>query len=201
MNFMTVSDLVLILAVLIAPFLAVFAQKQIESWRSRRDVKLWIFKTLMATRGAVLSPQHVQALNMIDLEFSNKKKNEKEVKVIWKEYLDHLASLPQDPAKQKAALPTWSDKSNEFLATLLHKMGKCFGYDFDKVYLKKGIYLPQGHAQVELELRALRFYALQILSGEKKLSTLTYLVSNEVDAFESGQELQNTTPDSANGDN
>lgn len=67
---MTISDGLMILAVLVAPFLAVFAQKQIELWREQRSRKLWVFKTLMATRGRALSLEHVQALNVIDLEFT-----------------------------------------------------------------------------------------------------------------------------------
>lgn len=55
---MTISDGLLIVAVLLAPFLAVFAQRQIELWREHRQRKLWVFKTLMATRGRTLSPEH-----------------------------------------------------------------------------------------------------------------------------------------------
>ena len=90
---MTISDILMILAVLLAPFLAVYVQKKIETWKSQRDTKLWIFKTLMATRGATLSPQHVQALNMIDLEFSGKDKKKKRLNlsgkstwIIWPRY-------------------------------------------------------------------------------------------------------------------
>lgn len=68
---MSLTDLITIVALLVAPFLAVFAQKQIEIWREKKSTKVWIFKTLMATRGRTLSLEHVQALNMIDLEFNN----------------------------------------------------------------------------------------------------------------------------------
>ena len=69
---MKFSEVLTILAVILGPILAVQAQKAIERWRERRNRKLWVFKTLMATRGSRLSPNHVQALNMIDLEFSVK---------------------------------------------------------------------------------------------------------------------------------
>lgn len=196
---MTISDYLLILAVLIAPFLAVFAQKQIETWKSQRDMKLWIYKTLMASRGASLSLQHVQALNMIDLEYSDKNKKEKEVRRIWKEYLDHLASLTKDPELQKTALPAWIDKNNDYLAELLQTMGHCFGYNFDKVHIKRGIYIPQGHAEEEREQRELRVHTLKILKGEKPLSTLTalYPVSKEAEAF--GQKVQKAIMDLIEG--
>lgn len=76
----------MIVAILIAPFLAVFAQRQIDLWREQRQRKLWVFKTLMATRGRTLSPEHVQALNMIELEFQ--KSSEKPILDAWKEYYD-----------------------------------------------------------------------------------------------------------------
>jgi hypothetical protein len=180
----------MILAVLVAPFLAIFAQKRIENWRMKRDTKLWIFKTLMATRGATLSFNHVQALNMIDLEFSDGNPKEKEVKRIWKEYLDHLGSLPTDPEQKKAALPGWSDKRDDYLAELLEAMGKCFGYDFDKVYIKKGIYSPEGHAQDEMEQRAMRFFLLQVLQGQRRFPIAATLEPADEAAAKFGKKYQ-----------
>ena len=196
---MTISDWLMIIAVLVAPFLAVYVQKKIETWKSQRDTKLWIFKTLMATRGATLSSQKVQALNMIDLEFSDKEKKEKEVKRIWKEYLDHLASLPKDPEQQKAALPAWSEKNNDYLAELLQAMGSCFGYEFDKVHIKRGIYSPEGHTRDEIEQKALRFYALEILSGRKPLSTMASIMPANEEAAAFGQKLQQSLSDYIDG--
>ena len=196
---MTISDILMILAVLLAPFLAVYVQKKIETWKSQRDTKLWIFKTLMATRGATLSPQHVQALNMIDLEFSDKDKKEKEVKLIWKEYLDHLASLPKDPEASKAALPAWSEKNSDYLAELMQAMGVCFGYDFDKVHIKRGIYSPEGHARNEFEQRALRFFALEVLSGRKPLSIQTSIIPSDEEAAAFGRKLQQGLADYIDG--
>ena len=76
----------MIVAILIAPFLAVFAQRQIDLWREQRQRNLWVFKTLMATHGRTLSPEHVQALNMIELKFQ--KSSEKPILDAWKEYHD-----------------------------------------------------------------------------------------------------------------
>ena len=71
---MTISDWLMIIAVLLAPLIAVQVQKWLEHHRENRERKLRVFKTLMATRAATVSPDHVQALNMIDLEFSGKRK-------------------------------------------------------------------------------------------------------------------------------
>ena len=66
---MKISDILMILAVLCSPFLAVFVQRKIDLIREKRSHKLWIFRTLMATRGNKISLDHVQALNSIELFF------------------------------------------------------------------------------------------------------------------------------------
>lgn len=55
-----------ILAILIAPWAALFIQEHLAKNKESRNSKLTIFKTLMATRHSPLSFEHIQALNMID---------------------------------------------------------------------------------------------------------------------------------------
>jgi hypothetical protein len=71
---MNLSNTLMILAILLSPFLAVFAQRKIDLSREKRGHKLWIFRTLMATRGNKISLEHVQALNSIELFFDNPKR-------------------------------------------------------------------------------------------------------------------------------
>ena len=105
---MKVADWVMVAAILCGPVLAVQAQKWIEVAREKRNRRLNVFKRLMATRGALLSPAHVEALNMIDLEFAGRGRKNETVKTRWKEYLDHLCSLPDDPEQRQQLLPTWN---------------------------------------------------------------------------------------------
>jgi len=171
------STITMIFAVLVAPFLAVFAQRQIDQLRERRERKLWVFKTLMATRGAKLSFEHVRALNMIDLEFPDKTPMDEAIRNTWKEYLDHLGALiPLSPEERQARLPIWSDRADDYLAELLDKMGKRLGYSFDKVHIRKSIYSPEGHQNDEMEMRLIRRFALQVLSGDKSIGTVTSVV-------------------------
>ena len=93
---MTVSDIIMVIAILLAPLLAVQIQKWIEIFRETRQRKLYVFHTLMATRAARVSTEHVQALNMIDIIFY-KDKAEKPVREAWKKYLDHLNTPPLPP--------------------------------------------------------------------------------------------------------
>jgi hypothetical protein len=163
-SLLTISDSLMIAAVLIAPFVAVHVQKKLEHLKEDRERKLRVFKTLMATRAATISGDHVQALNMIDLEFQgNKYKN---VTTAWKSYLDHLGSYPKD---NKEAQAVWADKRVDLLAKLLSEMGASLGYTFDDVHIKKSIYAPEAHAQTEDEHLLIRRGLIRLLYGDSQL--------------------------------
>jgi len=173
---MTISDELLILAVLLAPLIAIQVQRWIDHYRKDRERKLSVFKTLMATRASAVSPEHVQALNMIDLEFEGKKY--KQVRLAWKTYLDHLGSYPNEDEK---AQPVWSDKMAGLLAKLLQAMGKSLSYEFDEVHIKKGIYSPVAHGKIEQENNLLRSGLLRLLYGETalKMDVESFPISEE----------------------
>jgi len=160
----TVADVLTIAAILIAPVAAVQIQKWLEVFREERGRRLWVFKTLMATRAATVSPDHVQALNMIDLEFAARKY--KRVTDAWKAYLDHLASYPRE---DEAAQKQWGERRVDRLTTLLMEMGKTLGYEFDEVHVKKGVYAPEAHSQIENENFLLRRGLIRLLYGDTAL--------------------------------
>ena len=162
---LTISDWVIVFAVLLAPLLAVQVQKKLESFREDRERRLRVFKTLMATRAAVISADHVQALNMIDLEFHGSKF--KKVTDEWKIYLDHLGSFPKGDENLQAV---WGEKRIDLLAKLLMEMGRSLGYEFDVVHVKKGIYSPEAHAQFEDENTLIRRGLVRLLYGDSSLS-------------------------------
>src|ERR1700730_5892479 len=162
----------MILAVLFSPFLAIYAQKRIDQAHERHGAKLAIFKDLMGSRRAPLSLVHVQALNRIDLEFTGTNHVEAEVRKIWREYLDHLSSLPSEPIERAQRLQSWIDKGQDYLADLLVAMGQCLGYSFDRVHIKKGIYSPQGHEKEFAENQAFRAWLIELLQGKRALPTM-----------------------------
>ena len=63
-----------IAAIILGPILAVQAQKWIERKSTRKERRLALFKALMSTRATRLSPLHVEALNMIDIEYYDNQK-------------------------------------------------------------------------------------------------------------------------------
>jgi hypothetical protein len=153
-----------IVAIIYAPIIALKVQRRGDEAREQKGRKLWIFKTLMGYRATRLNANYVQALNMIDIEFTDK--SEKDIRDVWKELLDHYTvwgakSEIQRKVDEKADL----EKSNDLLAEMLVKMGKGLGYQFDKVYIKKGFYYPEGLGNIEQEQHSLRRLLLALLSG------------------------------------
>lgn len=154
-------EILTIIAILVGPIISVQIQKYLERTRTDLNRKLDVFKTLMATRGSSLSYQHVEALNRIDLEFSNDKKYEKVIEA-WKEYFDNLSKHDQT----KEELVVWGARNEELLANLLYEMALSLHYKFDKVLIKRNIYSPVGHANIEMENNIIRKGLMNLMKGE-----------------------------------
>ncbi|MCX7237257.1 DUF6680 family protein [Polynucleobacter sp.] len=171
---MTNGDWAIVFATLMGPVLAVQAQKWIESLRKSSDAKDAIFKSLMATRGARLSPEHVRALNMIDLTFygkglSGRTKMEQDVLDAWKEYLDHLYEpLSEDETQMRVALA----HREELITNLLSAIATERGLKFDRVQLKKGSYMPIGFEQQDQQQKALLENAVKVFKGENAIKVV-----------------------------
>jgi hypothetical protein len=172
---MTNGDLAIVFATLMGPVLAVQAQKWIETLKQTSEAKDLIFKTLMATRGARLSPEHVRALNMIDLTFYGKRiffgRTTKEQAVLnaWKEYLDHLYEpFPDDDAAMKVVMA----HREELITNLLSSIATERGLKFDRVQLKKGSYMPIGFEQQEQRQKALLDGAVKVFRGESSIKVI-----------------------------
>lgn len=159
---MTISDFIVVFAILVAPILAVTATRHSDEQKETRRRKLEIFKTLMATRAYRTSLDHVQALNRIDLEFGTRKPREKEVIDAWKQYLDHLGT-------DQSSSSDWDQRSTDLFVNMLHAMGRVVGYDFDKTHIKNAAYAPIAHGTIEQEQKLLRQAFIQVLDGSRAL--------------------------------
>lgn len=159
---MTISDGLMIFAVLSGPIIAVQITRFLDNRKEMRERKLSIFKTLMATRAYNLSWNHVEALNRIDLEFDATNKKEKAVILAWKEYLDLLneSNMPFDQ---------WGIKRVDLLVELLHKMASVLNYDFDKTHIKNSSYSPRIHGETDEEQQQIRRKVLELLDGNRTI--------------------------------
>lgn len=157
---MSIADWIMIAAVLLGPLIAVQVTRHLDEKKEMRERKLWVFKTLMATRQYSVSPPHVEALNRIELEFSGKIPKEKRVLDAWKEYHDHLSN-------KQSPLDQWGPKRVDLFVEMLHKMAQALDYSFDKVNIKNSSYSPVAHGELENEQQALRRAAIDILEGRR----------------------------------
>lgn len=161
-------EMLTIIAIILGPILAVQTERYLARRREEKERRLRVFKTLMVTRGAVLSLSHVEALNSIDIEFdSDDQKNEK-VRNSWKEYLDQLAHYPKDKATENDQ-KRWKEKTDELLVELLHVMSKALGYTFDKTHIKRTGYTPVRYSDVEFEQDFIRRSLVKLFLGDNSL--------------------------------
>lgn len=182
---MELEDVLTILAIIIGPIVAVQLEKCLQRNRDVKERKIFIFKTLMASRGSTLSLSHVEALNRIDLEFSNKEKYRKVIGA-WKEYFDNLGQKYDGNDEFR----TWAAKNEELLANLLYEMGLSLGYKFDKVLIKRNIYAPVGHAKIEREYEMIREGLLKLFQGKSLLPINIGNIESDEQVLNKQTELQ-----------
>ena len=160
----TIMALVTAGAVFFGPIVALGIQRNSEQRRDRRNRKLFVFRELMATRATRTHPRHVDALNAIEVEFSEGGKSDARVLDAWRLYLDHLAR-----EVNPELLLQWNEKSDDLLTDLLYEMSHVLNYGFDKVMLKKNVYSPKAHGELEMDQYLLRKYIVEVMEGRRAI--------------------------------
>ena len=156
------TDLAIVFATLVGPYLAVYVTEQQRKKADSRNRKVHVFRNLMATRSAHLSNAHIEALNLVEIEFDLSVSKEREVVDSWRVYLSHLNDIhyPRD---------SWGARRADLLNDLLHSMSKALGYSYGKNEIKSGTYYPQGYLDADTENVQTRKLWLEILQGTRKL--------------------------------
>ncbi len=162
---MTIGDWLTILAILAAPAVAIQVSLWLAKNQEKRQRRLTIFRALMGTRASTLAREHVQALNVVDVDFYGSDNKSRAVVDALKVYLDHLNSGPVDQA--------WGTKRAELLVDLLQTMATQLGYQFDKTEIKRTSYMPSGYGDAELDYQEVRKLLLALLRGERGLPVYT----------------------------
>ncbi|WP_372841713.1 DUF6680 family protein [Phaeovulum sp.] len=173
-------SIAIVFATLAGPVLAVQAQKLLERERAIKERRLNIFRTLMATRAAMLSPGYVEALNAVPVEFYGSGKKLKAINDAWKLYLDHHTI-------EGPATDAWAQKRLDLFQDLLHLVSQFLGYSFSKAQLARDIYSPRAHGDLENEQTIIRKGLVSLFKGEMVVP----LAVKEFPAAEAGSaELQ-----------
>jgi hypothetical protein len=152
------GDIAIVVATFLGPVAAVQAQKWVERGQQQRQRRITVFRTLMATRRQALSPAHVEAINVIPVEFYGKQGKRLEIIELWKKYIDHLYRDPSDPA--------WGNERVNLLNDLIDRIGKYLGYRFNSVEISREVYSPKGHATIESDQEIIRQGLAKVFRGE-----------------------------------
>ena len=148
---MTANELLTIAAVFLGPITALWAQRELDKRRETRRKRQELFRIIWATRTFPqrLQYRHVEALNMVGIDFSNNPS----VTDAWKEYLDKLNTKEPEEETQKPQF--YNDRDVKFHA-LVFAISSSLGYKFTRLEVEKQFYTPQAHgtwAEQETVLR------------------------------------------------
>lgn len=164
---MNLTEILTIVAIVLAPAIAILVGRYLDDRKEKKEAKLWVFRTLMATRATPMSQEHIRALNMIDVTFYGNNKKSRKVVDAWKFLLDHFGKDTNELSED--LITQWSEKNQELLIDLLQKMADCLKYDFDKTAIKNTSYFPKGWGEQEAESILIRKGFAEIIKGKLSL--------------------------------
>ena len=171
---MTINDFLTLAALIIIPIVAVVIAQWLQNRSEKRKDKMQIFKTLMTSRIYGWTPDSVNALNIIDIVFSDDEK----VRAAWKDLNDKYRVTNPDQQHLK--------KIENAQYKLLEAMANSLGYK-EKITWEtiQNPYMPVGMKQQ--------------IETQKIMQQAYFNVINSVNQYVQNQK-QNPNTDKSNSD-
>jgi hypothetical protein len=171
-------------AIIIATFFGPIAAVQIQKWLDRRGEvnrrQVEVFRTLMASRVTANSPQHVNALNAIPLEFHKVES----VLLAWSDLLLHLNT------DGRANFDEWNRTRITRFTALLLAMGKHLHYKFREAEIQDRAYFPEWQVALQNDQDLLRKALIGLASGTGSLNMKVTEFPGDPDVIRRTNELQ-----------
>ena len=165
--YLSISEWVTVVAILIGPVFAVVVTRYIDERRQKREQQLNVLRSLIKTRKSRLDSEHVAALNLIELEYHS----DPNVMKKYSEYMDNLGQkVPEDKPEQDR----FFNKRGNLFAALVQSMGTKFEYKFDKMDLDQGGYFPMGWGTDQDRQRKNGELLAEVLEGKRPLPIMQY---------------------------
>ncbi len=150
-----------IAAIIVGPIWAVKITRRLDREHERKNQKFEVLRGLMKTRRLQLHPDHVGALNLIQLEFYE---NEPVISR-YRTYIEHLhMSAPTNDETE-----SFFDARHALFVELLRSVAHEMDYTFDKLDLDRLGYTPRGWETDELRNRANSHLLNELLQGKRAL--------------------------------
>lgn len=150
-----------VIAIIAGPFGALLVSRYLDNLRADKARRMDIFRTLMRTRSQPISWEHVQALNLVELEF----RNYTNVIDAWKKYLDNLSKPIPPIAEQKK----FQQLREKLLTLLIEEIAKTLNVKVQQLEILEGNYVPQGWEDREWEDIVFRRALIQVLQGKSAI--------------------------------
>jgi hypothetical protein len=141
----------------LGPIFAVALTLWREKVRTKYNQRLHVFRTLMATRRIGISPEHVNAINLVEVDFYKCAKVEAE----WKKYKAHLN--PTGRAEDNA----WREEKEKLLAQLLFEIAAVLHFKIPTLEIFKGGYAPGGWAYRDARALGALEFVYELSEGKK----------------------------------
>jgi hypothetical protein len=186
---MTVSDWLTLLAIVMGPCIGVLLARYLQDRDFNRERRMDIFRTLMRTRRTPMWPDHVGALNLVEIQFAK----EKDVIDAWRELFKHLGTpharrseetisdgmSPEETGERDRRYYTrLGEERQRLLAKLLHAMAKALDFKIEQLEIFEGGYTPQGWADIEVEQNVIRRFAALLAAGQRALPIAVWDYTN-----------------------
>jgi hypothetical protein len=173
---MTTNEVLTLIALVGGPISAVLITRYLDDLRQYRARRMDVFRTLMRTRRTALHPDHIGALNLVEIEYAN----DPQVLTAWKalftnfgstlgrlevERTEGLTDQKQIDARNQAFGTRAVQERQKLLAKLLHAMARVLGFKIEQLEIFEGGYTPQLWANVENDQEVIRKYVVELAHG------------------------------------
>ena len=159
------DSVAIVTATFAGPIGAIIVAQWREAVREKRARQMKIFRTLMATRRRAVTQEHVEAINLIEVDFYG----HRDVEVAWQNYLTHLNSWTSPQRMTLAEDRVFEQKRAEMLAKLLFPIAKNLGFTLSEIDIKNGGYAPDAWRIGDERLVGVQEYILKMGRGEAGL--------------------------------
>lgn len=143
----------------LGPILAVGITLWREAVTTKYNRRLHVFRTLMATRRVGISPDHVNALNLVEVDFYKCQK----VETAWTNYKSHLNDTNNTESE------AWYEKKEKLLANLLFEIAAVLRFNIPAMEIFKGGYAPQGWAYRDMRSMGALDYIHELSQGKNSV--------------------------------
>jgi hypothetical protein len=155
-----------IFALIAGPVASVLITRWFDRSRAAKDRQLDVFRELMRTRRGTLalSPDHVKALNLVEIEFYGSKF----VLDAHRALIGHFAAA--DSRSLYVSNPEWYEQYRTLLSKLLSEMAALLGYGrIQQLDVFRGGYAPTVWQHIDEQQMALRLGFIDLLNGKRSL--------------------------------